>query len=101
MCVDVRIGFEHARELGVLVAEPILEQAVLMRLKAGGLAKARPEARIVEGRHRRKDVPRLDEACLHPRHTGEHLEGGTELTLPDLRHRGFDFMETQLDPELA
>ena len=81
---DLSVGFEHARHLGVLVAQAEFEHAVLERLKAGRLAQAAAKARIVEGRHGGEDFPGLDQLHLHARDPRHHLEGRAEFVGADL-----------------
>ena len=98
---NLRLGFEHARHVGVLVAHPEFQHAVLVRLEAGGAPECGAEARIIGRRERGENLPRLNQIHLYARHARHHLEGGAEIVGADLPDGGDDLVQAQLHPQFG
>ena len=99
--VDRLVFRVHVDQPRVLVAEHELEQPVLPGLEARALSERIAKPHVVRGRHRAEHVPGLDQLRLHARDAREHLECRLEVIGADLRARRREFVQAELDPQLA
>ena len=90
----------HADHVGILVAQPELQQAVLHGLETRGAPQLVAEGRVVRRRHRGQHFPHAKQLRLHLADALQGLEGRIQVVAHHaLAHEG-QLVQEQLDPQL-